>query len=116
VKTNAAPPPAADLSRLVEAERRLDERLAAARAEAAGIVDAARAAARALDAGLAAELEESDRRLSAAAAAELARRAEGIEAAARRATETFAGLDEARIGELADHVVARVAGPDEGHA
>ena len=110
MKTNASPPPAADLPRLVETERRLDERLVAARAEATRIVVAAREAVQAREAGLQAELDEIERRLREAVDAEGAGRAREIEAAAERAVEAYDRVDEVRIGELARYVVAQVVG------
>jgi len=110
MKTNPSAPPAADLPRLVEAERRLDERLAAARAEATRIVAAAREAARGREAGLQAELDEIERGLREAADAEGASRARAIEDAAQREVAAYDRVDASRITQLARHVVAQVVG------
>jgi hypothetical protein len=92
-------------------ERRLEERLRAARAEAAALVTAARAAAERRETELTSELAAQERILEESFAAERHSREAELEAAARREVERFAGVSDARIAALArtlaEQLVAR---------
>jgi vacuolar-type H+-ATPase subunit H len=100
-------PQQSDLTRLLEAEARLEQMLQRARDEAARLVAEARTAARARDDALGAELEEAEQRLEAEMAAERDRRVEEIAEGARHEVERLEHVAPERIAELARYMVDR---------
>lgn len=111
----AAPPAAAtDLARLIETERRLEERLARAREEASRAVATARAAAAEAERALEREIEADAVRLTEQLEGEHRAAVAAIEVEARRAVATYDGVtDEAAAGlarAVTDRVLAAAAG------
>ena len=97
-----------DLLELVRTEQQLDEALAAARAEAARIVEQARAAASRRLGSLDQDLADAVARLRQEAEADLTARLAGLEAAAAGEARRFRALDDAGALELAERLVARL--------
>jgi vacuolar-type H+-ATPase subunit H len=97
-----------DLSRLLEAEARLEQMLRDAREEAARLVAEAHQAAQARDDALEADLEGAGQRLEAEIAAERERRVQEIVEGGRREVERLEHVAPERIKELARYVVDRV--------
>jgi hypothetical protein len=96
------------LSRLLETEARLAERLAAAEAEAGRIRAAAVEAARTAEAGFESELAATVRALDADHARLRAARLAEIDAEKGRRTDALRALPADFIGRLADEVVERL--------
>lgn len=103
-----APRDQSDLTRLLEAEVRLERMLRRAREETARLVAEAHTAARAHEEALGAELEEAGQRLEAEIAAERDRRVGEMVEAARHEVERLEQVAPERIAELARFVVDRV--------
>jgi len=96
------------LSRLLETEARLAERLAAAEAEAARIRAAAVEAARTAEAAFESELAAAVAALDSDHARRQAARLSEIDAEKRRRTDALQALPAAVISGLADEVVERL--------
>lgn len=96
-----ATPGRGDLARLLETERRLEERLRAAGAEAETVVARAQLEAERQEATLEAELAEAGRRLDESLAAEDRRRAAEIADAAAREVEAYGRVTPARLAAVA---------------
>lgn len=97
------------LSSLIELERRIENELAAAEAEAAQIVEAAAAEARSFandDGALAVELAALREAVERDAAAVIRR----LEGDARAAEERYRGVDDAQLDALARWLTLRVLG------
>lgn len=95
------PAPGGELARLLDAEERLEQELAAARADAEAVVAAANAAAAARLAALDAEVAAASTALRARLDAERVARAGEIAAAGAREVERFARVTGDRIDALA---------------
>ena len=109
----AVPTPASpqgEFARLLETERRLDERLRQARAEAEALVAAAQAEAARRETALAAELEGDALRLDAELAAEQRRREQEVADAARAEGEAYDGVAPARVTAIALGLAPRLIG------
>jgi vacuolar-type H+-ATPase subunit H len=102
-----APPPQGDLTRLLETERRLDERLSAARTAGETLVARAEADARRREAALEAELETEERRLDQTLAAERQARAAEIVENARRTAAAYEAVEPGRLAAVARHLAER---------
>jgi vacuolar-type H+-ATPase subunit H len=101
------------LGRLLETEYTLEAMLAAARREAQQLVEAARLAADDRARQFELEIEAEDRELRERVAREAERTIASIRRDSRQAAERLDGLDNAKITELALHVVDLVVGgPD----
>ncbi len=109
VRPDTAPVSAdGSLSRLLEMEARLAERLAAAMAEAAGVRVAAVEAARTAEGAYESELAAAIAALDADHARQRAARLAEIDAERVRRTDALQALPAALIGRLADEVVERL--------
>jgi vacuolar-type H+-ATPase subunit H len=113
--THSPPKPAATrghdaLSALLETEQALSERMDAAMAEAKRIADEARERALAAEAGLEATIARELAALDVSHARSVHDELARITEAARRDTERFAQVPDARVRELAARVVERVFG------
>ena len=97
-----------DLLELVRTEQLLDEELAAARAEAAHIVEQARGAASARINALDQEAARAVAELSREAETALAARLDELDSAASIEARRYQALDETVVGELARRMVARL--------
>ena len=103
----AAAHPQGDLARLLETEQRLEDRVAAARAEAAdGVVRAQQAAAQE-DAATDAQLAAAGQALDATLAEEGRRRGAEIAAAAEAEVQAYDRVPAARIAAIAQALGAR---------
>jgi hypothetical protein len=102
-----------ELERLIETERRNEDLLQRARAEARVLVEAARTAAEARGSTLAGELEEAARRSQAELAAERERRTLEIDDAAQREVARYDAVTEDRIRAVAQTLVDRIVAGDE---
>lgn len=111
--TSASPVPQNDLQRLLATERRLAERLAAARAERDRVVAEAEAAAKAREAALAADLEGAERRLRDTLTAERRQREQEIAAAAEREIASFEAVSQQRLAEIVQLLERRLLGEDD---
>jgi hypothetical protein len=96
------------LGLVIEAEARIAERIAAARTQAARILEAAEESARASAQRYAAELADAMAALEARVAAERDQQIAAIRAAADRRIARFQALTPERIEALAEAAVARV--------
>jgi prophage DNA circulation protein len=92
--------PQNDLQRLLATERRLADRLAAARAERDRVIAAAETAAQAREAALAADLESAEGRLREALAAEQRQREQEIARAAEREVAAYEAVPQSRLAEI----------------
>lgn len=99
--------PASDLARLLETERRLEERLRAARAERDGLIAEAQAAAESRERELAAGLEHEQRRLAAALEAERLQGEREIADAAELQVAAFEGVPPERVVAVARDLALR---------
>lgn len=106
--TSRSIPPADDLSRLVDTERHLAERLAAARGEAQQIVEAARSAAEDAERTLERELVNSLAALRGQAEEERDRQIATLAGAAQAQVESLDGLPLKRLAALAELVLDRL--------
>jgi vacuolar-type H+-ATPase subunit B/Vma2 len=93
--------PQGDLARLLETERRLQDRLLAARAEGAAVVAQAQHAADQAEATLEAQLVEAARLLDERLAEEGKRRAAEIAAAADGEAQAYERVPSARLAAVA---------------
>lgn len=107
----SARPATGELGRLLETEQRLEQRLQAARREAAALVDQARQAARAREARLAEELEAAERDLRRRVTDETNRHIRALGQKAEAEVRRFAGAPDSVIDRLARMVVERVVQP-----
>jgi len=105
-RTHAAAPQG-DLARLLETERRLEERLRAARAEAEALVAQAQQAAEQEDAALEAQLADAARLLDESLAAEGRRRTAEIADAADRKAQAYERVPPARLSAVARALAER---------
>ncbi len=101
---------AADLSRLLDAEARLEEMLCRARAQAAGLITTAQEAAAAREAALVASIDAICRELEATIEAERQRQEQEVMEAARRDALRFDQTGPEQIDALARYVVERAIG------
>ncbi len=99
--------PQGDLARLLETERRLEERLHAARAEAEALVARAQQEADRQGAALEAELADGARRLEESLAAEGRRRTAEMADAAAREAEAYERVTAARLAAVARALAER---------
>lgn len=99
--------PASDLARLLETERRLEERLSAARAERDRLIAEAQAAAESRERTLATELQLEQRRLTEALEAERQRGERDIAEAAELQVAVFAAVPPAKIAGVARDLALR---------
>ena len=102
-----ASPPTGDLARLLETERRLEERLRAARAEADALVARAQQEAERQEAALETELADGARRLDESLAAEGRRRAAEIAEAAVGEAQAYERVTAARLAAVARTLAER---------
>jgi len=105
---------ASDLTRLIEAEQRLEEVLTSARTDAGALVESARTDAAAAEVALERELQESDARLESEVESESARRVAEVETEGRRVAAGLDAVPEARIVELAAVIVTSLVGGNGG--
>lgn len=101
-----------DLERLLETERRLGERLRAARAEADALVSRAQAAAVAREAALAAELEAEERLSDERLGREHREREREIADDAQRQIDAYQRIPAKRLSEIATRVTRRLLEED----
>lgn len=101
-------PPPGELARLLDTERRLEERLRQARAEAEALVVRAREDGAAREAALAAELAALERRLDEALEAERRQREAELAAAAERDAAAYAAVPAARLAAVARVLAERL--------
>ena len=113
--THASSVHAGDLERLLETERRLGERLRAARAEADALVTQAQAAAVARDAALAGELESEERLADERLGREHSEREREIADDAQRQIDAYERIPARRLSEIAKHLARRLL-KEEGTA
>ena len=109
--TNTRPPATAtatDLARLIATERRLEQRLAEARAEGARVVAAAQHAAETAEAGLVAGIEAEARALQEREAAERREALARIEDEGRMQANAYATVPDDTVAALARAVVVRM--------
>lgn len=110
------PPPAAvpqsDLARLLETERRLEERLRAARVEAEALVTRAQHAVAEEEATLEAQLAEAARQLDARLAAEERRRIAEIVEGGDREARGYEQVSAARLAAVARQLAERFLLPE----
>jgi hypothetical protein len=104
--------PSTDLTRLLDTERRLAERLQSARAEAESVIARARADVAQREAALAAELEADERRMTERLALERRARERDIADEAERQVNAYAGLSAERLSATV-HALARRLLEDE---
>jgi vacuolar-type H+-ATPase subunit H len=98
------------LSRLLKTENALDAMLKQARREAQELVEAARLAADDRVRQFESEIEAENRKLQERVARDRQRTIDSIRQDAREETERLDGLDDAKVTELALHVVDLVVG------
>ena len=110
--TNPQPVPAGDLARLLETERRLNEQLRAARAEAEALVTQAQTAASEREAALAAQLENEERLADERLARERKKREREIGDDARRQVEAYERIPATRLAELTTALAGRLLEED----
>jgi len=103
---------AGDLARLLETERRLGERLRAARLEADTLVQQAQAAAAAREDALAAELEAEERLADERLDREHRTREREIAEDAQRQIEAYQRIPAARLSEIAKTLALRLLEED----
>lgn len=99
--------PQSDLVRLLETERRLEDRVVAARAEAAALVARAQQAAAQEDAALDAQLAEAARVLDESLGAEGRRRTTEIADAADREAQAYERVTPAKLVAVAKALAER---------
>jgi vacuolar-type H+-ATPase subunit H len=99
--------PQGDLARLLETERRLEDRLLAARTEGAALVAQAQQAADREEATLEAQLAEAARLLDERLAAEGRRRAAEVSEAADREAQAYERVAPARLAAVAQTLAKR---------
>lgn len=99
--------PPSDLARLLGTERRLEERLRAARADAEGVVAQAEQAAAAEEAALDAQLADAARALDASLDAEGRRRSTEIADAADRKVQAYDRVTPAKLVAVAKALAER---------
>ena len=107
-------PPAGDLARLLDTERRLGERLQAARAEAEALVAQARAAAEKREAALAAQLETDQRLMGERLERERRKREREIADAAQREVEAYERVSAERLKGIARALAPRLLDDESG--
>lgn len=100
--------PSADLTLLVETERRLEELLARAREEARTTVESARAEIQATSAALDLELAAARERFQADVEAERARRAREVLMEGKRQAAEFDAVEQEPVARLGGFVLARL--------
>ena len=105
------PAPEGDLARLLDTERRLEERLHAARAESAALVAQAQQQGAQHDAALEAQLTEAARLLDDDLAAERRRRTAEIAEAADREVQAYERVSAARLAAVARALAERLLLP-----
>ena len=110
--THASSVHAGDLERLLETERRLGERLRAARAEADELVAQAEAAAAAREAALAAELEAEERLADERLEREHRERERAITDDAQRQVDAYERIPARRLSEIAKIITHRLLEED----
>jgi hypothetical protein len=106
--TNASSVHTGDLERLLETERRLGERLRAARAEADALVAQAQVAAVAIEGALAAELEAEERLADERLAREHRQREGEIADDAQRQIDAYERIPAKRLSEVAKRLARRL--------
>lgn len=100
--------PQGEFARLLETERRLEERLRRARAEGDALVVAAQAQAEQREQACAAALEADAQRLDAELGAEQGQREQEVAEAARLEADAFEGVPPARIAAIAKVLAQRL--------
>jgi len=100
--------PATNLTRLLDTERRLAERLQAARADAESVVAQARADVAQREAALAAELEADERRMTERLARERRKREREIADDAQRQIDAYAGVSTQRLSAVVRTLAPRL--------
>lgn len=111
--THASSVQAGDLARLLETERRLGERLRAARAEADALEAQAQTAAERRDAALAADLEDEERLADERLSGEQRKREREIADDAQRQIEAYQRIPARRLTELAKTLADRLLEEDD---
>ena len=106
--------PATDLTRLLDTERRLAERLRSARAEAESVIARARADVEQRETALAAELEADERRMSERLARERRKREREIADEAKRQVDAYTGVSAQRIGAIVHALTRRLLDDEKG--
>jgi vacuolar-type H+-ATPase subunit H len=107
-RTSAVHPPSGDLTRLLDTERQLAERLRAARAEAEALLTRARSDAEQCEATLAAELESDQRSMAERLLGERRQREREIADDAQRQVGAYANISDARLTALARALARRL--------
>lgn len=107
------PAPQGDLARLLDTERRLEERLHAARAESAALVADAQRAAAQEEATLESQLAEAGRQLDESLAAEAQRRTAEIAEAAAGEVRAYERVSAARLAAVAAALAERFLVPQD---
>jgi vacuolar-type H+-ATPase subunit H len=99
---------ATDLTRLLDTERRLAERLRSARGEAESLIAQARTDVEQREAGLAAELEADERRMAERLARERRKREREITDEAQRQVDAYASVSGQRLGAVVHTLASRL--------
>ena len=102
------PPPSGDLTRLLDTERQLADRLRAARAEAEALLARARSDAGQREARLVAELELEERSLTERLIGERTTREREIAADAQRQVSAYADVSNERLTTIARALARRL--------
>ena len=102
-----------DLARLLETERRLGERLRAARADAEALVSQAQTAAAQREAALATELVAHERQTDERLGREQRTRERDIADDAQRQIEAYEQIPAARLAEVAKSLARRLLEEDD---
>lgn len=100
--------PTADLTRLLDMERLLGERLRAARAEAESVVARARTEIEQREASLATELEADERRMTERLGRERHKRELEVAADAQRQLDAYAGVSAQRLSAVVRTLARRL--------
>jgi vacuolar-type H+-ATPase subunit H len=112
-RKSAVPPASGDLTRLLDTERRLAERLQAARAEAEVLLARARSDAEQREATLAAEQVSDQRSMADRLLGERAKREQEIAADAQRQVSAYVDVSEERLTAITRTLARRLL-DDEG--
>jgi vacuolar-type H+-ATPase subunit H len=107
-RNSAVQPPAGDLTRLLDTERWLAERLQAARSEAEALLARARSDVEQREATLAAELESDQRSMADRLLGERGKREQEIADAAQRQVSAYVDVSDERLTAIARALTRRL--------
>ena len=107
-RNSAVHAPPGDLTRLLDTERRLAERLRAARVDAEAVLARARSDAEQREATLAAELESDERSMAERLIGEREKREREIAADAQRQVGAYADVSDERLTTVARALAGRL--------